>query len=53
MSDNIQANESVLNQRVTYSFDYHKKMLQSTSADLHLTIKTMSWRAKSALLASD
>jgi len=39
--------------KVSYSFDFYKQQVKTESAELYTALKTMSWRAKQAALASD
>jgi hypothetical protein len=40
-------------EKVSFSFDYHKQNLKHGSAEVYEALKTMEWRAKSTMLASD
>lgn len=44
---------SAQSRKITFNFDRHKQALEHENAALQTVLKTMSWRAKSALLATD
>ena len=38
---------------ISFNFDHHKESIKGESAEVYRALKTMSWRAKSGVLASD